>query len=185
VNRARCLSLIVNFVTVSFTFTLIVSQAHSQRTLDTSMQAGEFGSRDTLWEDAHGRRQGPTETVFVPMLDIYSPVRTLIYHGTDHDTERVGQILSLLPTVPSSAPSPSPDVQMSRGEILEITPELAKWKDSILSGYHFVVVSISVQSNSLTKHSPYYIQNHAVDSIPTRLGVEIDIVHINLASPRN
>jgi hypothetical protein len=88
---------------------------------------------------------------------------------------RIGSIVA--------TPAPSPDVQMDLDEILEITPELAQRKNNILGRHHFVVVSISVDSKGLSKSSPYYEQNHAVDSVAKRWGLDIDVVRINLIFP--
>jgi len=170
-------------VLLLFAFAPFLAQAQSQRTFDTNLPVADFVFKHGTWEHDHGKLSGPTETVPVPMLDIYSPSGILIYHGAKKDAGRAAQILDSLPALPS--PAPAPDAQMSLGEILQMTPDLAKSKDTILSSHHFVVVSISAQAKGIQKTDPFNVQNQAVASIPKRPGVDVDVVHINLVFPKN
>ena len=169
----RCAVLIACLLTA-------VSQAQSHRTFEISMSVGELGKAYGYWERTHHQPQAGVEEILVPMLEIYSPDGVLVYHGTQSDTARAAQVLDALPAHPS--PPPSPKVKMSLGEILEMTPALAKLKPTIVGDHHFVVVSISMQGH-WSKSNAYSEQNHAVDSIPKRPGLGIDIVRINLVFP--
>lgn len=169
------------YIALCFLFTFIL-HAQSHRNFDVSMSVGDLAQAYGRWEMAHRGPHTGIEKILVPMLEIYSPNGALIYHGTQSDTGRAQQVLRSLPAVPS--PPPSPEVKMSLSEILEMTPALAKWKSTILSGHHFVVFSLSMQGH-WNKPNAYSEQNHAVDTIPRRPGVNIDVVRINLTFPQN
>lgn len=179
-RRINRLSPIIHCAALLVSFMFIAQQAQSQRTFDTSVSVSEFALAHARWEAANHRRA--LAKILVPMLEIYSPTGALIYHGTQSDTGHAVGVLASLPATPS--PSPPPDTQMGLSDILDISPDLARWKNTILSRHHFVVVSISVQGKWKISNA-YSEQNHAVDSIPKRPGVDIDVVHINLIFPGN
>jgi hypothetical protein len=156
------------------------SGAQTHRVFDANMDAGQLAEAVAHWEKAHNAPHNGK--ILVPMLDVYAPDGTLIYHGGQDDTGHAAQILNALPAHPS--PPPSPAIKMSLDEALAMTPELAKLKDTILSAHHFVVISISMKGK-WTISNPYTEQNHAVDSIPRRPGVDIDVIRINMVFPKN
>ena len=168
---ARCAILILLLLTAT-------SQAQSHRIFDISMNGGELAKAYGHWEMTHHRSPAGVEKILVPMLEIYSSDGHLIYHGTQGDTARAPQVLGALPAHPY--PPPSPETQMSLDEILEMTPSLAKLKPTIVGDHRFVVVSISMQGH-WSKSNAYSEQNHAVESIPKRQGVDIDVVRIYLS----
>jgi len=171
---ARCVALLILLV-----FIVPSAQAQSRRTFDANVSVAEFGLAHANWE--HANHRPPLKKLLVPMLDIYSPTGALIYHGTQSDTGRAARILASLPNIPF--PHPSSDAQMGLNDILGMSPDLTKWTHTILSNHHFVVVSISVQGK-WKRSNAYSEQNHAVDSIPKRPGVNIDVVRVNLIFPR-
>jgi hypothetical protein len=156
------------------------SEAQSRRMYDVKMSVQDMANGYARWEMAHNRpHQGE---IMLPMLEIYSPDGTLIYHGGQNDTGRAAQVLDSLPALPSSPPSLAD--KMSLSEMLDMTPDLAKYKSTILNAHHFVVISLSMQGD-WKKSNAYTEQNHAVDSIPKRQGVNLDVVRINLSFPQN
>ncbi len=156
-------------------------RAQARRTFDTSIAAAELGRQYTLWIHAHHTGPLPLVRIDIPMLDIYSPAGDLVYHGTQTKTGQAAQVLNALPHLPSL--TSRSDVEIPLGVMLEMTPQLAQWKRSIMDSQNFVVVSISVRDKKLKKSSPYYVQNQAVDSIPRQPGVGIDVVHIDVNFP--
>ena len=180
--RKNNLSLIVRCIVILFLFPFatVVAQAKTHRTFSTSVTINTFGNAYHRWDIANHR--SPTQKIMVPMLEIYSPSGVLIYHGAQDDAGCAAQVLSSLPSVPS--PPPSRNVHVSLNDILDISPDLSKLKETILSGHHFTVVSFSVRGK-WSQPNAYSVQNHAVDSIPKRPGVDIDVVYINLIWPED
>lgn len=158
-------------------FVFVSPRTTSPHVYTTTMLASQLARQHAMWEYNQGR-QPKSYLIMIPQLDIYSPSGKLIYHGTEHDISKTPQVLEALPKLPS--PAPPPDAQMSLPEILESTPDLAKWKNTILNRHDYVVVSTSVSDSEITKRSPYYPQNHAVDLIASRSRVKIDVVRINI-----
>jgi len=158
----------------------LTSKAQTQVFYDANLTIQELSEAYSRWERAHNQPHLPT--IFVPLLDIYNPEGKLIYHGDERDTAKAAQILNSLPNIPLAPPSSG--VMLGINDVLEITPAATKWKSAILNKHHFVVVSYSIRGSGKISNDNS-AQNHAVDSIPRRRGVDIDIVRLNIVLPKN
>jgi len=79
----------------------------------------------------------------LPSVDIYDPSGTAIYHG-----QKVENDISVLQNLPQRVQGlRATGIHPSLSEVLEMFPELAKEKSSILSGGRYSVISITTSAS--------------------------------------
>jgi hypothetical protein len=148
--------------------------------VSTRMGTTEFCIGLMNWQNKHHMKVVDGQKVWLPTLDIYSPSGTLLYHGFHTDVNHTREVLESLRKRKEAIPNAGQ--YMSLPEVLDSTPELANFKNSMLEDHHFVVVS-TAYFNAHDHASESRIQEDAVNAFQKQTPPDVDFVHIYVVRP--